>query len=74
MNNKCLFLTILSPVKSKIMAPADSASSEIPLPGSSVAVFLLGTHMVAQERELFGVSFIGGVILLPPSFEKGDKT
>lgn len=50
--NRNLFFTVLDVGKSRIKVPADSLSSECPLPIE--AVFPLSPHMVEEGRELCG--------------------
>lgn len=54
--NSSLFFTVFVAGKFRIKAPADSVSSEVPVPGSEMAVFSLCPHMMAGMRDLSGVS------------------
>lgn len=50
-NCEHLFLTALEAWKSKIKGLADSVSSESPLPGVHLAIFLLYLHKVEHKAE-----------------------
>lgn len=70
-NNQCLFIIVLETRKSKIKAPAESASGGGPLPGSQIAICSLCPHMAGGVKERSGIFFIRALIPFlgaPPSW------
>lgn len=69
-NSRILFLIIQEAGKSKIKLLADLVSSESPLSGSYIVIFLLCPHMLEVVRKPHVVSFIRALIpfvMAPPS-------